>query len=423
MTRQIKSVYLLVAIGGLLRCLLAVFSQHIPSHELATIQGDNFWGASSYFLEHGDIPDPVFVPGYIYLCSLCRLLLPNHALFLLVLIQCVLGTACIPLARSLGAMLYGERCAAILALLVTFNPLLIIQSSFVLTEAVYIPLLLATVYFFVSALVAKHTVHASVVRFALCGILLGLSTLTRSVGLLVAPVMVITLLCYRQRSLSLRFLAAIAVCLPVGLCVLPLCLHNQAKYQHFNISSSGKFNIAALVVGPTKKAFDHVTNPELLAMWRNEVGPARHEQNPFDLANTAASVAMRWAGQHPARTVGGIAKGQLLMLVAPDRSSWAAELAMFRLSGPTLKVFYSAIGLYRLIISICAIAGLVYFRRYRTVDLLPFIAGLILTHMAGAGASGLGRFVAPVSPYLDLLASITMVSLFCRPMVTFPLQP
>lgn len=405
----------ITAVGALLRFVLGLSTLLHPSPELNAIQADHFMTAATYLLHNGDIPDPVFVPGYIYLCAFLEFIFSTHAIAALLLLQWMMATMCIPMAIYLANELDGPLCGLVCGALVALDPLLLIQSSLVLTEAIYIPLLLAAVFLFVNALTVGNAARKAFIRLGLCGLVVGICTLTRSVGLFVLPVMLLTLVMSRPRPWSFRAAACAILTAPVIILLMPLCLHNQAKHGHFNISSSAKFNTAALVVGPTKKAFDKNQSPELLGMWTQELGNGYLQMPPFVLADKASKVAVAWAEEHPLLTVQGILKGQLLMLVAPERTSWAAGLAWLNLPAKVLRGAYVVISLVRLSIALVVVWGVCYFRHlFRDTTLLLFFLLLVLCHMAGAGAVGAGRFVAPVVPYIDLIASLTLVRIIIK---------
>jgi 4-amino-4-deoxy-L-arabinose transferase-like glycosyltransferase len=400
----------LTAVGAVLRLVVGLSTLLHPSPELRLIQGDHFMAAGTYFLQNGYIPNPVFVPGYIYLCAFCQFLFPGHAVAALLVFQWMIATACIPLAMYLGQRLNGADTGVVFGALVALDPILIIQSSLILTEAVYIPLLLVAVVLFVASLAPEASVGRALLLLSLCGLTVGLCTLTRSVGLLVVPVMLLTLTINQGRSRTFRTAAYVVFLVPVLVILLPLCLQNQARYGHFNISSSGKFNVAALMIGPTKKAFDKGTSPELLDMWAQELGPEYTRKPPFVLADEASKVAIAWAEAHPVLTIKGIVKGELLMVIAPDRTSWNAALAWLNLSPLMLKGVYALISLTRLAIAVVVVGGMFGFRRlFRNPAFPGLFVLLILCHMAAPGAAGSGRFVAPVVPYIDLMAALVLV--------------
>lgn len=136
-----RRVFFFIGLALIIRALLALSVLLHPSVELAAMQGDNYMGSARYLLSHGDIPDPVFCPGYTCLCALCIRIFAGHAGAALLGLQVVLNSALVGLVYVLGVLFGDRRAATIAAALVAIDPLLSIQSSFVLTEGLYTPLL------------------------------------------------------------------------------------------------------------------------------------------------------------------------------------------------------------------------------------------------------------------------------------------
>lgn len=333
----------------------------------------------------------------------------SHAVAVLLCLQVVLGIVTIPLGFRLGDRLVGRDVGLLAAFFLAFDPLAVVQSALVLTEAIYIPLLLLTVCLFIAAISRRTVDRWTLILFLASGSGAGLCALTRSVGLVLPIAMCLALLVCRQKA---RFKClALAVVFEASLLImLPVALQNQARYGHLAISSSGKFNFAALIVGPAKKGVTPNASEDLLGMWSKELGPNYRDLPPFVLADRAASAASVWGKAHPLSLLGSIIKGQVTMLFAPDRSSWAAVLAVLHPSAGVFRVFASALALWRLFISLSAFAAVVLlWKRFRSNPAWFFFALLIAGHMAAAGATGSGRFDAPVAPYLDLLAAFFLL--------------
>jgi 4-amino-4-deoxy-L-arabinose transferase-like glycosyltransferase len=407
---QRDSVLLLTVFGGLLRAALACTTLFHPSPELATIQGDHFLQAGGFLLRHGDIPDPVFVPVYIYLCAWCERLFGSTGTTALVALQVCLGTACIPLGFYLGKKFSDAKVGLVAALLICFDPLLMVQSALVLTEPLYVPFLLLTVVFFVLALREVSSSRNAIMLLVLAGAGAGVCALTRSVGLVIPAAVIVAIVLHKSGWVA-RLIQLIAVLVPFVCVILPVCLHNQTKYGHFAISSSGKFNMAALMIGPAKRSVTPAAGVGLLDMWSAELGPNYEQLPPFVMADRASVQAVQWGRAHPARVLASMAKGQSMMLVAPDRSSWAAEVAWLHLGSLSFKAFCGLITMFRAVVTLSAFFGLVIcWRRAQQRDLLMFFIVLVAGHMIGAGATGSGRFVAPVSPYFDLFSAAAVVA-------------
>ncbi len=221
--------------------------------------------------------------------------------------------------------------------------------------------------------------------------------------------MVIALWFDRAIQARRRFFLGVGVCLLAFLIVLPLCLHNKHRYGYFNVSSSFKYNYAALIVGPAKKRMDGNDGPKLLSMWKEDVGEDYETKPPFEVANIAAHAATRWALAHPGITLRSVIKGQLSMLFAPDRSSWAPGVSFLHPGPLAFHVFAIVVSLFRLFLSCLAVVTLIRWRSLLRFRWLPiYFLFTIVAHVLGVGAVGEGRYIAPVSPFIDFLAALTL---------------
>jgi hypothetical protein len=157
--------------------------------------------------EHGLLPEVFRTPFYPAFLALCRLASPDLRLALAA--QCLLSvlTTCLvfQIARALGIPDRGAACAA---LLWAIHPGLAVFDCMAVTESLFGTFVVVAVWL---ACVARGWSG-----WALCGVVLGLSTLIRPLGLLYLPCCL--LFGWHRRSLGWRpagFLVALAVIPPV----------------------------------------------------------------------------------------------------------------------------------------------------------------------------------------------------------------
>ena len=399
--------------GATIRLALAAANLLHPSDALTYVQADNYTSAAESMRYTHDTTDPVFVPGYIFLVAVFQVCFGRYAPAFLLLFECLIGTACIPMMYSLARRIGGEACGAATALLVAIDPLLVTRSSLVMTEAMYIPLLSAALLLFYMAVTCEQKVMRQWRLTVFSSVFMGGAMLVRTVGEIVPLAAVLALILAPSMALKRKSSLCLLIIATCFLMVLPLCWHNFHKYGHFAVSSSPKFNYAALVIGPAKRAVDTNDDPGLLAMWQAELGERYKDLPPFVLADKAAHIASRWAFAHPGLTVRAILKGQMVMLFAPDRSAWTPGLSCLRLSAVKLRVFFTVVALFRL--SLCLLA---LYTILRTRNLFHsfwwqfWLVALIVGHVIVVGAAGEGRFIAPVSALIDLLAAHGLISLY-----------
>jgi len=187
-----------------------------------------FGGDGPYYVQQGWLiahhalanPQTKLGPLYPLLLALLWLLFPDAPnpltagvypasyLTLLRLIQVVLGTLAVYLSYRIAWQVSRQRPAALVAALgVGLGPAFVLLPLYVLTEPVFMTLLLAAVWFYLQSLR-----HPSALRFGLAGTFLGLASLTRPVALLLPLLFLAHLLWIRRgrnwRKSLLPFLTA-----------------------------------------------------------------------------------------------------------------------------------------------------------------------------------------------------------------------
>ena len=159
----------------------------------------------------------IFLAGAMSLVgpSLDRLLAIQHAL----------GLVSIALAYLLGRLTFGSQAGAIAALAMAVNGSMLTMEHLLITEALYTPLLLATLVAYVAALKIRKTP-----LWLLAGLLLGLGTLCRPLGfgVLLAALAVLPVTGL-PRSLLLR--ASGLLVIGAMLCVAPWIVRQAAVYD------------------------------------------------------------------------------------------------------------------------------------------------------------------------------------------------
>jgi 4-amino-4-deoxy-L-arabinose transferase-like glycosyltransferase len=140
-------------------------------------------------------------------------------------LQVVLSTATIAGVYALAAAAGSRRAARIAAALCAFDPSLIAFSHYLFSETLFLALLVAAA----CALFVGRTPRSRP-RLVAAGLLFGLATLTRSVGLYFLPLWALVEALRGRRREAADALAVLALTLLV---VLPWTLRNYQKYDAF----------------------------------------------------------------------------------------------------------------------------------------------------------------------------------------------
>ncbi len=140
-------------------------------------------------------------------------------------LQVGLGALIVFLVYALTRRILSEPAAVLAAALTAVNPSLVYVSALLLTENLYIVLLLLVLLLLVRAYECRPQPLS---RFALAGVLTGLSALTRPTGTAFAGVAVVTTLLFLRAAFLRRLAAVLVFALAVAGVLAPWAARNHA---------------------------------------------------------------------------------------------------------------------------------------------------------------------------------------------------
>ena len=143
------------------------------------------------------------------------------------LLGAVLGTLAVLLLFLIGRAVFSERAGLWAAALAAVSPTLVLLNSSLVSEQVFVPLVLGL------ALAIVRAPRGDWRWAALLGVLCGLAALTRVIGLLLVLPAVLAVWGSRPRLTRRALLAPVAVVLAAALTVLPWSLRNTAEFDRF----------------------------------------------------------------------------------------------------------------------------------------------------------------------------------------------
>ena len=223
-----RSLWAMLALGFVLRLIFVVLAP-------VNISG----GDTGYLLTighdllNGSLQNsPATGPIYLMFSGVVQLFFSNDsAITIIRLLNCLMGTALCFFVYILGNRYFSRRVGLIATLLVAINPIFIIEASNVLTESVFL--------FFLFAGLAMYAARQDSNRtgvFVAMGVLLGLTTLTRAVALLL-PVVVVIHMAYSHRTTALRLIGALL--LSYVLVVATWSIYSTLRWGQFVIGAQG----------------------------------------------------------------------------------------------------------------------------------------------------------------------------------------
>lgn len=167
-------------------------------------------------------------------------------------LNAILGSLLCVWVFLIGRYWFGVRVGLVAALIIAVNPIFIIEAGSLLTETPFLSLLFAALALFGYSLklqqaathrpadspspLSERGLGGEVNSFFIIGVLLGLTTLTRAVALLLPLAFVIHLL-IGQRRRALRL--AIPLLLGYALMLIPWTVYNQLAWHRWVIGGEG----------------------------------------------------------------------------------------------------------------------------------------------------------------------------------------
>jgi 4-amino-4-deoxy-L-arabinose transferase-like glycosyltransferase len=283
--------------------------------------------------DYGDPPRHVFrTPGYpIALAGMMLVVGPNAPVMWARALGAVFGTLTVLLLYILGLQLFDRTTGRVAALFAAFYPGAIGLSVFVLSEALFCPLMVAQLV--TSAAAWKSVTSRAAILFALAaGGLAGAATLARPSWLLFTPLSAVLLLLGQGQSIARRGLLVTA--LGAGM------LFTMAPWWIRNAHVSGHFIPTTLQVGASlydgwNPQADGSSNmkpvDEFIAQAAPQL-PADPAEREYQLDRDLHAAAVDWARANPGRAASlAVVKLTRLWNVWPNESgfrSWPMRLAV-----------------------------------------------------------------------------------------------
>ena len=378
-----RALLCIVILGGIIRLAVAVPVLLDPA---MAIQHDNFFLLARQIITEGTYTHTLFGPGYPAFLVPFSLLLPKLATVAVVMVQVVLSTATIYLTALLAEAIFQEDNALplVAAVLVAIHPPSIIHTTLIITEPLYTFIIM--IGFNVLMRGPQRVRHA-----AALGLLVGIGALTRGNGLIVGALMTCYMLFSRYRP-AITVLFLFAFMLPV----LMWSYHNLTTHGHFSPTSSGDYNIAALVVGPAKSLHEGLPMAGNLYIWIKDMDEV--PQGDFERAALVREMAYAWVTEHPMAFVKAFVLGQARVFVGPGAVHWK------QITGISTQAIYALTFMNLLAVALAAI-GVVVLRGRLPFIALGFLLLIVACHVLPTGAAGYSRFLVPAYPVLAVLAA------------------
>jgi 4-amino-4-deoxy-L-arabinose transferase-like glycosyltransferase len=328
--------------------------------------------------------------------------------------EAVLGAVAVLLICLIGLRLFGRVTGLVAGAIAAVYPPLVLIGSSLLSESLFIPLMLGSVW---AALVHRDSRHG--LRWAvLSGVLVSLAELTRSNGFALA--LPIGLLIWSERprgtlSASVRAMRAPAAFLAAAaLTLVPWLIRDYNVFHRFvPVTTEAGFGLAGVYNPAVQARTDYPT------LWRfprediENVWARYPNANEAEDSDHAGHVALEYIKAHPSAVLKTVYWNmlRLLNLTGPgiERGFAGGEGYSPTLAQDSVYAFWVVLAL--------AIAG-AFTRAARAAPKAVWGCPIVIL-LSTAILLGLTRYRSPADPFFVLLAALGLISLTSRVRTAF----
>lgn len=343
-------------------------------------------------------------PGYPLLLAAFRAV--SERLPWLALCQVAIGLTLVVLTGWVGKRLFGATAGLIAAGWVTVDPLMVVNSSVLLTETPFAVLLVLTVAGVHRCGEASRSMPLAAAAGA--GLALAVATFVRPISLYLALLLVPLIFAISPPGRR-RWLVPLVFGLAAVLPVAAWMTRNHALYGEAVFSTIDGANMldyrAAGSLGEQERIPISEARSRVQARARAEMEPG---MNAAERSRVSSRVGVEVIVQHPVGYLLMAARGALMTLAGPGTSGLAVRLGGSA-AGAVLMVFVALSAASAVACVLLASWALVVALRRRSWAALPVAVPLVYLLVIGSGQESYSRFRVPLMPLLALLAAFVIV--------------
>jgi len=360
-------------------------------------------------------PDIFRTPGYpLFMAAIYGI--SGHSLLALAVVQVLLAACTTVLLAGLAYRLRRSRAVAITAAVIwAITPIRALFSGMIAPETLFTSLLILILYCLIQPNDSSRWWHA-----ALAGLAYGLAVLTRPIGIILIPILILVLLWQHPPRQWLRTL--VAAILAVGLVLMPWLVRNYRLYRRITLSSIGGFNLlfyttASVIAHEAGVSF--LDGQELVGSYYQDY-LQRHPEihNPAEQSQAMMAVAIEIILKRPIafawynllHSLYGMAPGvsTAIVFLRPgmlDPNTVQGSPAVAALGHPLVAFVAGVLTLFYVPLYALSAVGLLRLFWKRDWFVLLTMLLLIAVPLYAAGGASSSRFRVPIEPYLALLAA------------------
>jgi 4-amino-4-deoxy-L-arabinose transferase-like glycosyltransferase len=320
--------------------------------------------------------------------------------------EALLGAITVVLIALIAARLFGRAAGLLSGAIGAVYPPLVLVGSSLMSESLFIPLVLAAV---LSALVARHS-DGHRLRWAIAsGVLVGLAALTRSIGIvLILPILFLVWTArprwsWRAARTPLLVIAATLVT------IAPWAIRNTVEFHEFvPISTETGYALAGTynAVAQYDKQYPALWTPPGIQIYA--FLKAHPRANEAQIGDSLVTFSRRYIAAHPSYpfVVGYWSAVRLFNLAGPGYERFSAEFAGY----PPTLAYWSVFAFW--LLAVLALAGMAIGGARRAPWAVWAVPLLIV--LSTLPFAGLTRYRAPADPFLIMLAALALLAAWRR---------
>ena len=321
--------------------------------------------------------------------------------------EALLGAIAVVLIALIAARLFGRAAGLLSGAIAAVYPPLVLVGSSLMSESLFIPLVLAAV---LTALITRDADGGHRLRWAVAaGVLVGLAALTRSIGIvLILPILFLVWTARPRRSwraarTPLVVLAATLVT------IAPWAIRNTIEFHEFvPISTETGYALAGTynAVAQYDTQYPALWTPPAIQIYGFLKADPR--ANEAQIGDSLVTFSRRYIGAHPSYpfVVAYWSAVRLFNLAGPGYERFSAEFAGY----PPTLAYWSVFAFWAL--AVLAVAGMAIGGARRAPWALWAVPLVIV--LSTLPFAGLTRYRAPADPFFIMLAALALLAAWRR---------
>lgn len=235
-------------------------------------------------------PESFRTPGYPLFIAVLLALFKNLAV--LPIVQIVLAALSCGLVFLIGERFFSRKVALAAAVLFAIEPAVLTNSFVAVSDTLFVFTLLCSLYVLT---VRRNTL----LNTLLGGVLMGVTTLIRPLGLYVLPLVLVWLLWEARAERRTLYRTGAAFLFGVAILIIPWMVRNYIVFNHFALSSVGSYN-AYFYVREFEHQYTGKSKEELTVEMFSALGATTADRvESFQYADRNSQLALDGVLAHP----------------------------------------------------------------------------------------------------------------------------